>query len=140
MPKIVSAESIQWESEAQAEGTWLRREFKECRFRPDHWRQESALWPHLPVCRRSLTLFKDEDQVNLPRTLMIEARLGSHAAIATGSKKATTIKLQLYFMLALDGVQHGVPPIMIFLHQHRKSYQGLIYHPLVKAFVQWIMI
>jgi hypothetical protein len=110
------------------------------RFRPDRWGQESALGPHLPVRRRSLTLFKDEDQVNFPQTLMIEARLGTNVPIATGSQKATTIKLQLCFMLALDGVQHGVPPIMMFLHPDRKSYQGLISHSLLKAFVQWRLI
>jgi hypothetical protein len=140
MPKIVSADSIHWESEARAEGTWFRREFKVFASDRIAGDENLPLGPHLPVRRRSLALFKDEDQVNLPQTLMIEARLGTNAPIATGSQKATTIKLQLCFMLALDGIQHGVPPIMTFLHPNRKSYQRLISHPPLKAFVQWMII
>jgi hypothetical protein len=87
MPKLVSADRIHWESEARAEGTWFRREFKECRFPPDLWGHESGMGPHLPVRRSSLLLLKDEDPVNLLQTLMIEARLGRHVTIAVGSKK-----------------------------------------------------
>jgi hypothetical protein len=49
IPKIVSADSIHWESEARAEGTWFRREFKELHVPAVRWEQGSVLrWDSSP--------------------------------------------------------------------------------------------
>jgi hypothetical protein len=78
--------------------------------------------------------------VNLLQTLMDWSSARTPRHDCGRIPNTTTIKVQLYFMLALDGVQHGVPPIMLFLKPHRKSYHRLISHVLLKAFVQCIMI